>query len=92
MIKLQQGIVNNTGPEKEDDENGDDKEIKLNGQQMTTELEVKEKTDSKSAAADKITLGALQDSIKKVKDGPPCLTSICLYSVINTYQGYVKVK
>ena len=82
-----QGIVNNTGPEKEDDENGDDKEIKLNGQQMTTELEVKEKTDIKSAAADKITLDALQDSIKKVKDGPPCLTSICLYSVINTYQG-----
>ena len=87
MIKLQQGIAINTGPEKEDDENGDDKEIKLNGQQMTTELEVKEKTETKSAAADKITLSALQDSIKKVKDGPPCLTSICLYSVINTYQG-----
>ena len=77
----------NAGPEKEDDENSDDKEIKLNGQQMTSELEVKEKPDAKSAAADKITLGALQDSIKKVKDGPPCLTSICLYSVINTYQG-----
>ena len=54
---------------------------------MTSELEVKEKPDAKSGAADKITLGALQDSIKKVKDGPPCLTSICLYSVINTYQG-----
>ena len=74
-------------PEKDEDENGDDKDIKLNGHQMAAEPEVKDKSDVKVTAADQMTLSALQDSIKKVKDGPPCLTSICLYSVINTYQG-----
>ena len=77
-------------PDKEEDENGDDKDVKINGHQMAAESEVKDKPEVKVKAADKVTLSALQDSIKKVKDGPPCLTSICLYSVINTYQGYAR--
>ncbi|CAH1774989.1 unnamed protein product [Owenia fusiformis] len=32
-------------------------------------------------------LSALKKSIKTIRDGPPCLTSICLYSFLNAYQG-----
>ncbi len=41
------------------------------------------------AAPAGVTLEALTESIRRVREGPPCLTSICLYSVVNTHQGWV---
>ena len=36
-----------------------------------------------------ISLSSLQQCIKKVRDGPPCLPSVCLYSLANATPGYV---
>ncbi len=40
-----------------------------------------------SSTTDEITMSMLRDSIDKVRNGPPCLTSICLYSMINAHMG-----
>lgn len=34
-------------------------------------------------------MSALQLSIRQVREGPPCLPSICFYTFINAYQGLV---
>ena len=46
-------------------------------------LEIKEDPEHLEA------LSALQLSIRQVREGPPCLPSICFYTFINAYQGYV---
>ena len=40
-----------------------------------------------SSTTDEMTMSTLRDSINKVRNGPPCLTSICLYSMINAHMG-----
>lgn len=47
-----------------------------------------ESTDSKPAPSE-VSLSTLQECTKKVQEGPPCPTSICFYSFLNAYQGYV---
>ena len=32
-------------------------------------------------------LSSLRQCIKEVREGPPCLPSICFYTVMNAYQG-----
>ena len=38
-----------------------------------------------------VSLPALQQCIRKIREGPPCLASICFYTFINAYQGWVTV-
>jgi len=35
-----------------------------------------------------VNLTSLQNVIQRVNDGPPSLPSICLYTLLNTHQGY----
>ncbi|XP_078332815.1 uncharacterized protein LOC111119188 [Crassostrea virginica] len=48
-------------------------------------LEIKEDPEHLEA------LSALQLSIRQVREGPPCLPSICFYTFINAYQGLCTV-
>ena len=34
-----------------------------------------------------VSLSKLQACIRKVREGPPCMPSVCLYTVLNTYEG-----
>ncbi|XP_064597611.1 TAF5-like RNA polymerase II p300/CBP-associated factor-associated factor 65 kDa subunit 5L [Liolophura sinensis] len=43
----------------------------------------------KKHTRDEVSLNLLQECIKRVRDGPPCLPSICFYTFLNAYQGLI---
>lgn len=53
---------------------------------LNKDTKVPGKTSDVKSEPGEIELKALQDVVHKVKDGPPSLPSICLYSFINTVQ------
>ncbi|KAK2161396.1 hypothetical protein LSH36_117g03091 [Paralvinella palmiformis] len=48
-------------------------------------------TPENKVIQNEISLSSLQQCIKKVRDGPPCLPSVCLYSLTNASQGLCSV-
>ncbi|XP_076307398.1 TAF5-like RNA polymerase II p300/CBP-associated factor-associated factor 65 kDa subunit 5L [Tachypleus tridentatus] len=53
--------------------------------------EIKNEKSPKSLTNSKESLEALKQAIKKVSESPPCLPSVCLYTVNNTNQGLSSV-
>ncbi|KAL5007079.1 hypothetical protein ScPMuIL_015885 [Solemya velum] len=63
------------------------RDTQVNGEKSPPPLE----TESESKVTSNVTLNVLQQSIKRVRDGSPCLSSICFYSFLNAYQGLCSV-
>ncbi|XP_041360562.1 TAF5-like RNA polymerase II p300/CBP-associated factor-associated factor 65 kDa subunit 5L [Gigantopelta aegis] len=55
------------------------------GEVLTVEEPPKPSTPSPGLS--EVSLPVLQQCIKKIREGPPCLASICFYTFINAYQG-----
>ncbi|XP_046373208.2 TAF5-like RNA polymerase II p300/CBP-associated factor-associated factor 65 kDa subunit 5L [Haliotis rufescens] len=45
------------------------------------------KQSSTTPVSSDVSMSTLTQSIQKVRDGPPCMSSICVYTFLNAYQG-----